>query len=84
MQNRTQSYVIGACLAALSMCIFFVGTAVGAERVWIGKPGPSCIDKCNATAHGRCDAIRGEGGAQAVHFCLQNYLPNCVSACRRR
>ncbi len=74
MQNRKQRYAIGTCIAALCASIYLAATAVGAERVWIGKPGPSCIEKCNKTAHGMCDTN---------HFCLQNYLPNCVSACRR-
>jgi hypothetical protein len=78
MQNRTQRYVkryvIGTCIAALCASVFLTATAVGAERVWIGKPGPSCIEKCSKTAHETCGS----------NFCVQNYLSNCVSACRRR
>ncbi len=75
MQYHQQRHVIGICIAALYASIFLTATAVGAERVWIGKPGPSCIEKCHKTAEGMCGAN---------HFCQQNYLPNCVSACRRQ
>jgi hypothetical protein len=74
MQNRKQHYVIVTCIAALCASIVLAATAVAAERVWIGKPGPTCIEKCNKTAHEICGS----------NFCVQNYLSNCVSACRRR